>query len=49
PPPLGIGTIELESGEPVKGFLCEPYAVEGLPDITSYGGWRRYASSQRVA
>ncbi|MGH8701409.1 MAG: allophanate hydrolase, partial [Burkholderiales bacterium] len=34
PSPLGIGTIELESGEPVKGFLCEPYAVEGLPDIT---------------
>ncbi len=48
-PPLGIGTIELEDGEAVKGFLCERYAVEGLPDITSFGGWRGYAGPRRVA
>ncbi len=29
PPPLGIGTIELEDGEGVKGFLVESYAVAG--------------------
>lgn len=45
-PPLGIGTLALEDGESVKGFLCEPYAVEGRPDITSCGGWRRYISAQ---
>lgn len=42
PPPLGIGTLELEDGEQVKGFLCEPYAVRGRPDITQFGGWRAY-------
>jgi allophanate hydrolase len=47
--PLGIGTIELEDGESVKGFLCEPYAVDGLPDITTFGGWRRYSSAQGIA
>jgi allophanate hydrolase len=47
--PLGIGTIELEDGESVKGFLCEPYAVDGLSDITTFGGWRRYSSAQGIA
>jgi allophanate hydrolase len=42
PAPLGIGTLELEDGEQVKGFLCEPYAVRGRPDITQFGGWRAY-------
>lgn len=42
PPPLAIGTIELEDGALVKGFVCEHYAVQGQPDITSYGGWRNY-------
>jgi allophanate hydrolase len=42
PPPLGIGTVTLEGGEPVKGFLCEAYAVAGRKDITSHGGWRSY-------
>src|SRR4029077_20661947 len=38
PPPLGIGTIELEDKEQVKSFLCESYAVEGAADITRFGG-----------
>jgi len=41
-PPLTIGTLELEDGERVKGFLCEGYAVEAARDITQFGGWRRY-------
>ena len=45
PPPLGIGTLVLEDGEPVKGFLCEHYATEGKPEITSLGGWRNYVAS----
>jgi allophanate hydrolase len=42
PPPLGIGTIRLEDGSEVKGFLCEPYAVQSARDISHLGGWRRY-------
>ena len=46
-PPLGIGTIELEGGEQVKGFLCEHYAVAGKTDITQWGGWRNWLAHQR--
>ncbi len=45
PSPLGIGTLELEDGSSVKGFLCEPIALEGAVDITSFGGWRAYRQS----
>jgi allophanate hydrolase len=45
PAPLGIGTLTLEDGEQVKGFLCEAYAVAGRKDITAYGGWRNYLKS----
>jgi allophanate hydrolase len=44
--PLCIGTLELESGEKVHGFLCEPIATEGALDITSFGGWRAYRASK---
>jgi allophanate hydrolase len=40
--PLCIGTLELESGESVQGFLCEPFATEGAEDISKYAGWRAY-------
>jgi len=46
PPPLGIGTIELEDGELVKGFLCESYAIEGAADITHFGGWRKFLAAK---
>jgi allophanate hydrolase len=42
PPPLGIGTIRLEDGGAVKGFLCEAHAVENAQDITVFGGWRKW-------
>ncbi len=38
-PPLAIGTIELEDGEAVKGFLCESFAAARARDITDFGGW----------
>jgi allophanate hydrolase len=38
-PPLAIGTVELEDGESVKGFLCESCAARGARDITDFGGW----------
>ena len=38
PAPLCIGSVVLETGEPVKGFLCEQYAVSDAADISSFGG-----------
>jgi allophanate hydrolase len=46
PPPLGIGTVELESGELVRGFVCEAYAVSGAEDVSRLGGWRAYVKSR---
>lgn len=46
PAPLGIGTLALEDGEQVKGFVCETYAVAGKKDITASGGWRNYLNSK---
>jgi allophanate hydrolase len=42
PAPLGIGTITLEDGSTVQGFLCEAVAVRGARDITAGGGWRAF-------
>jgi len=42
PAPLGIGSLELEDGECVQGFLCEAYAVADALDITGHGGWKSY-------
>ncbi len=42
PPPLGIGTCEMSDSTAVKGFICEPFAVIGMQDITHFGGWRNY-------
>ena len=45
PPPLCIGTLQLEDGTGVKGFLVEPIATAGATDITHFGGWRNYLKS----
>ena len=45
PRPLGIGTLTLESGADVKGFLCEPIGTLGAEDVTAFGGWRAYLNS----
>lgn len=45
PAPMAIGTVELADGRRVSGFLVEPYAVRGAPDITRFGGWRAYTAS----
>ncbi len=42
PAPLGIGTLALENGETVQGFLCEAHAIEGARNITEFGGWRAF-------
>ena len=42
PAPLGIGTVRLADGSDHTGFVCEPSALDGAPDITAHGGWRAY-------
>jgi len=42
PAPMVIGTGELADGTWVKSFLCEPCALAGATDITSFGGWLAY-------
>jgi allophanate hydrolase len=46
PAPLGIGTLTLEDGSTVKGFIAEPVAVDGALDISNFGGWRAYLKSK---
>ena len=45
PPPLAIGSIELHDGAWVKGFVCEPIALEGAQEITHHGDWRTYLAA----
>jgi allophanate hydrolase len=50
PSPLVIGNVALHDGASVKGFLCEPAAIESAQEITRHGGWRgylAYASSMK--
>lgn len=42
PPPLAIGSVETADGRWVKGFVCEPRAINGATDISAGGGWRAY-------
>ncbi|RWX71299.1 allophanate hydrolase, partial [Mesorhizobium sp. M4B.F.Ca.ET.089.01.1.1] len=46
PPPLGIGSIELDDGSVAKGFLVESVGLLGASDISSFGGWRRFRSDR---
>lgn len=55
PPPLAFGTVHLEDGSTVYGFVSEGWVTDpaatramGLTkveDITSYGGWREWQRS----
>ncbi len=47
PAPLGIGTIFLESGESVKGFICEPVGFEDSKNISRYKGWKAYLRTKK--
>ncbi len=47
--PLGIGTVALDDGSQVKGFLCEAAGVGDSVDITGHGGWRGYLASLPTA
>lgn len=45
PAPLGMGTVALEDGTQVQGFVCEAYASAQAQDITHFGGSRSYLRS----
>ena len=55
PAPLGFGSVELEDGEVVKGFLVEASAVmdgegaavSGVAEITEIGSFARYMDAMR--
>ena len=46
PSPLAIGTVELDDGTSVKGFVCEAYAADGARDISELGSWRAYLAGR---
>lgn len=48
PQPLGIGTLTLADSSSVQGFICEPLALAGARDISSFGGWRAYITSLKA-
>ncbi|MFI5611902.1 allophanate hydrolase [Amycolatopsis sp. NPDC051903] len=45
PAPLAIGRVRLADGSEVSGFLCEPAALAGAPDISGKGGWLAHLRS----
>ena len=53
PPPLGLGTVDLEDGESVKGFICEGYVTSEnsgyeVQDITHLQSWLEFVK-QRIS
>ncbi|HEX2313096.1 MAG TPA: allophanate hydrolase, partial [Thermomonospora sp.] len=45
PAPLALGTVELDDGTGVPGFLAEEHAVRGAADISASGGWRAHLAA----
>jgi hypothetical protein len=42
PAPLGFGTLTLEDGSTIQGFVCEAYATDDAIDISNFGSWKLY-------
>jgi len=42
--PLGLGSVELDNGQSVYGFVCDATVAElaSSEDISAFGGWRKY-------
>ena len=49
PSPLAIGTVVLEDGRAVKGFVCETAGLAGASDITEIGSWRAFLQQAGAA
>ena len=45
PAPLGLGSVRLDDGGEVTGFVCEPYGLGAAQDISAAGGWRAHLAS----
>ncbi|HWC87719.1 MAG TPA: allophanate hydrolase [Solirubrobacteraceae bacterium] len=45
PRPMALGHVALADGCEVVGFLCEPDAVVGAPDISEHGSWPAYLAA----
>lgn len=45
PPPLAIGSVQLDDGRWVKGFVCEAAGLAGARDVSGYGGWRAWLAA----
>jgi allophanate hydrolase len=46
PPPLSIGTVRLDDGRGIKGFLVEAADVGSARDISAFGGWRAFMAEK---
>lgn len=46
PSPLGLGTLRLDDGTEIKGFVVESEGVRDARDISQFGGWRNYIKSE---
>jgi len=46
PAPLGLGSVQLDGGRWVHGFVCEAVALAGATDISRFGGWRAYLAAR---
>ena len=49
PDGLSIGWISMEDASKVLGVLAEPHAIEGMDEITRFGGWRAYAKEHSTS
>lgn len=47
PPPLCIGTVELNDGSSELGFLCESIGTQDQEDLSHLSGFREYLKSLR--
>ena len=45
PDGLTIGKVRLADGRTVLGVVGEPVSVEGMREITAWGGWRSYQNT----
>jgi len=45
PAPMTIGMTRLADGSLVKGFSCEPNALQGAREISQFGSWRAFRAS----
>ncbi|WP_216850894.1 hypothetical protein [Acidisphaera sp. L21] len=47
-PGLSVGRILLDDGTSPLGVIIEPWRVEGMDEITQYGGWRPYVARRGI-